>query len=285
MPLLLRLVRRAASRARVASASFLARYHRVQTVDGFEAASVLRDGLEVLRLSKKERTRDGGREIEVCACADVLLVDERKHEVLKNLVSRRLQFVDLERKSWPLCVRPVDQCLRCEVAILGVRWLRRHGCRRVSGPYRVPISYCHLNASGRQQLRKIHKLFYGKSRLCNAIYLGMSHHLFILSPSDSPIYALAHQSTKPAPSTSYPLASNLPSWSASAFAGTLSALSGATSPAYAQAGGSGHGPGAQTRGGGQQDRHVIQMIANASLDVVEDVMRRESGMYVLSLLL
>lgn len=118
-----------------------------------------------------------------------------------------------------------------------------------------------------------------------AIYLGMSHHLFILSPSDSPIYALAHQSTKPAPSTSYPLASNLPSWSASAFAGTLSALSGATSPAYAQAGGSGHGSGAQTRGGGQQDRHVIQMIANASLDVVEDVMRRESGMYVLSLLL
>lgn len=96
----------------------MARYHRVQTVDGFEAASVLRDGLEVLRLSKKERTRDGGREIEVCACADVLLADERKHEVLKNFVSRRLQFVDLERKSWPLCVRPVDQCLRCEVAIL-----------------------------------------------------------------------------------------------------------------------------------------------------------------------
>jgi hypothetical protein len=30
--------------------------------------------------------------------------------------------------------------------------------------------------------------------------------------------------------------------------------------------------------GGGQDRHVIQMIANASLDVIEDVMRKESAM-------
>ena len=109
----------------------------------------------------------------------------------------------------------------------------------------------------------------------------MSHHLFILSPSDSPIYALAHQTTKPVPSTPYPLASNLPSWSTSAFAGRFSALSGATSPAYAQGGG---GPGAGSRGVGQQDRHVIQMIANASLDVVEDVMRRESAMYVANIM-
>ena len=56
-------------------------------------------------------------------------------------------------------------------------------------------------------------------------------------------------------------------------------MSGATSPAYAQGGG---GPGAGSRGVGQQDRHVIQMIANASLDVVEDVMRRESAMYVVN---
>ena len=27
--------------------------------------------------------------------------------------------------------------------------------------------------------------------------------------------------------------------------------------------------------GGGKDRHVIQMIANASLDVIEDVMRKE----------
>lgn len=31
--------------------------------------------------------------------------------------------------------------------------------------------------------------------------------------------------------------------------------------------------------GGGQDRHVIQMIANASLDSIEDVMRRENAMY------
>lgn len=31
--------------------------------------------------------------------------------------------------------------------------------------------------------------------------------------------------------------------------------------------------------GGGQDRHVIQMIANASLDSIEEVMRRENAMY------
>ena len=34
--------------------------------------------------------------------------------------------------------------------------------------------------------------------------------------------------------------------------------------------------------GGGQDRHVIQMIANASLDAVEEVMRRENTMYLKS---
>ena len=33
--------------------------------------------------------------------------------------------------------------------------------------------------------------------------------------------------------------------------------------------------------GGGQDRHVIQMIANASLDVIEDVMRKENTMSVI----
>ena len=32
--------------------------------------------------------------------------------------------------------------------------------------------------------------------------------------------------------------------------------------------------------GGGKDRHVIQMIANASLDIVEDVMRKDNAMYV-----
>ena len=36
--------------------------------------------------------------------------------------------------------------------------------------------------------------------------------------------------------------------------------------------------GGGVRMGGGQDRHVIQMIANASLDVIEDVVRRDNGM-------
>lgn len=103
----------------------------------------------------------------------------------------------------------------------------------------------------------------------------MSHHLFLLSPSDTPLYELTHQSSKPVQTATSPLASNLPSWSTSAFAGTLTALSGASSAtqqSYGQSGG--------VRMGGGKDRHVIQMIANASLDVIEDVMRKENLMCV-----
>ncbi|KAF8559031.1 Sedlin [Imleria badia] len=105
----------------------------------------------------------------------------------------------------------------------------------------------------------------------------MSHHLFLLSPSDTPIYSLTHYSNKPAQTTSYPLSSNLPSWSTSAFAGTLTALSGASSATQSH-----HVQGGGARMGGGQDRHVIQMIANASLDAIEDVMRKESAMYLRS---
>ncbi|KIK08581.1 hypothetical protein K443DRAFT_85203 [Laccaria amethystina LaAM-08-1] len=103
----------------------------------------------------------------------------------------------------------------------------------------------------------------------------MSHHLFLLSPSDTPIYSLTHHSTKPVPSSSSPLASNLPTWSTSAFAGTLTALSGASSATQ-------HTTGGGVRMGGGQDRHVIQMIANASLDAIEDTMRKENTMYLKS---
>ncbi|KAF4574772.1 Trafficking protein particle complex subunit 2 [Pleurotus pulmonarius] len=103
----------------------------------------------------------------------------------------------------------------------------------------------------------------------------MSHHLFIVSPSDSPLYSLAHYSTKPTNSVASPLSANLPSWSTSAFAGTLTALSGASSVTH-------HTSGGGVRMGGGQDRHVIQMIANASLDVIEDVMRKENVMYLKS---
>ena len=105
---------------------------------------------------------------------------------------------------------------------------------------------------------------------------SMSHHLFLLSPSDTPLYSLTHYSTKPAPTTGSALSNNLPTWSTSAFAGTLTALSGASSATQSH-----HAQGGGARMGGGQDRHVIQMIANASLDVVEEVMRKDGAMYII----
>jgi trafficking protein particle complex subunit 2 len=102
----------------------------------------------------------------------------------------------------------------------------------------------------------------------------MSHHLFLLSPSDTPLYSLTHLSKKPVPSVSSPLSANLPNWSTSAFAGTLTALSGASNVTQTQ----GQGAGAGVKIGAGQDRHVIQMIANASLDVIEEVVRKEPAM-------
>ena len=101
---------------------------------------------------------------------------------------------------------------------------------------------------------------------------NMSHHLFLLSPSDTPLYSLTHFSAKASQAVPSPLSANLPGWSTSAFAGTLTALSGASSVVQTNTQGGG------VRMGGGQDRHVIQMIANASLDVVEDVARRDNGM-------
>jgi len=108
---------------------------------------------------------------------------------------------------------------------------------------------------------------------------AMSHHIFVLSPTDTPLYSLTHYSSKPAQSAGSTLSSNLPSWSTSAFAGTLTALSGASSATQVH-----HtsGGGGGVRVGGGQDRHVIQMIANASLDAIEEVMRRENTMYLKS---
>jgi hypothetical protein len=100
---------------------------------------------------------------------------------------------------------------------------------------------------------------------------AMSHHLFLLSPSDTPLYSLTHYSAKPTGASASALSANLPTWSTSAFAGTLTALSGAASAPQPSAQGA-------VRIGAGQDRHVIQMIANASLDVVEEVMRKDSAM-------
>ncbi|KAG8897102.1 hypothetical protein FRB99_008456 [Tulasnella sp. 403] len=110
----------------------------------------------------------------------------------------------------------------------------------------------------------------------------MSHHLFLLSPSDTPLYQLTHHSTRPTQNTASALSSNLPSWSTSAFAGTVAALSGASSVSpnvSAQAGGGKSGVGPI---GGGQDRHVVQMIANASLDVIEEAMKLNGAMYLKS---
>lgn len=105
----------------------------------------------------------------------------------------------------------------------------------------------------------------------------MSHHLFLLSPADSPLYSLTYHSTKAAATQPLPLSSNLPAWSTSAFSGTLTALSGATGvPQIGHPGGSG-----QKQIGSGIDRAVVQMIANASLDVVEEAMRTNNAMCVL----
>lgn len=97
-------------------------------------------------------------------------------------------------------------------------------------------------------------------------------HLFILTPTDTPIYSMEHQSNRSVPNTASALSSNLPSWSTSAFAGTLTALSGAASAMQAQ-----HAP---MKASERPDGHVVQMIANASLDVIEEVMRRDGAMLV-----
>lgn len=128
--------------------------------------------------------------------------------------------------------------------------------------YRATRSACRINLGS---------ALVSYSRLTNI----MSHHLFLLSPSDTPLYSLTHYSTKPVPSTGSALSNNLPTWSTSAFAGTLTALSGASSATQSH-----HAQGGSARMGGGQDRHVIQMIANASLDVVEEVMRKDNAMWV-----
>ena len=102
----------------------------------------------------------------------------------------------------------------------------------------------------------------------------MSHHLFIVSPSDVPIYNLTHQSTKAPGPQPHPSSSNLPTWSTTPFASTFTSLTGASS------GNQPGGGGGAARVGGGQDRHVVQMIAHASLDVIESVMRTNNGMCV-----
>ncbi|KZO89882.1 transport protein particle complex subunit [Calocera viscosa TUFC12733] len=99
----------------------------------------------------------------------------------------------------------------------------------------------------------------------------MSYHLFIINPFDTPLYSLTYLSTRPVSGPTSTLASQLPSWSTSAFSGTVAALSGATSVKP---------PGPPGTAQGKEDRHVVMMIANASLDAIEDVQRTNGSMYL-----
>jgi hypothetical protein len=69
-----------------------------------------------------------------------------------------------------------------------------------------------------------------------------------VSPTDTPLYGLTHYSSKPAQSTGSSISSNLPSRSTSAFAGTLTALSGASSATQVHH--TGGGGGVRVGGGG-----------------------------------
>ena len=101
----------------------------------------------------------------------------------------------------------------------------------------------------------------------------MSHHLFLVSPTDTALYSLAHLSGRPAAGGALNISSNLPNWSTSAYAGTVAALSGATAASASV-------PSKSTPAvvGAGQDRHVVQMIANASLDVIDETVKFNPAM-------
>ncbi|KAL7419072.1 TRAPP subunit [Cryptotrichosporon argae] len=132
----------------------------------------------------------------------------------------------------------------------------------------------------------------------------MSFYLALVSPLDSPLYELSFPSSKPAQaSSSSSSASAFPSWSTFTGAngsdlslspdrpGFLSAATpGAAGQGSASAGlgglngaGSGVGAGAGAGGGqgaGLGDRHLLQMIAHASLDAVEEVREGTGSLYL-----
>jgi len=97
----------------------------------------------------------------------------------------------------------------------------------------------------------------------------------LLSPTDTPLYSLTHLSNRPVAGNALNISSNLPNWSTSAFAGTVTALSGASAVSASI-------PGKSTPAvvGAGQDRHVVQMIANASLDVIDETVRLNPAMYL-----
>jgi hypothetical protein len=96
----------------------------------------------------------------------------------------------------------------------------------------------------------------------------MSFYLVLVSPLDTPLFELSFQTSRPIPSTPQQPSSSYPSWStfASSSGADLTGSKGAVANATGQAMG---------------DRHLMQMVAHAALDVVEEVMVGTGSMYVL----
>lgn len=104
---------------------------------------------------------------------------------------------------------------------------------------------------------------------------GMSFYLAIVSPLDSPLFELSFQSARPTSTNAS--TSSFPSWSSF----TSDEAASMRQPISAGGGGngiSGGGPG----GGPLSERHMLQMIAHASLDSVEEVMEGTGNLYLKS---
>ncbi len=118
----------------------------------------------------------------------------------------------------------------------------------------------------------------------------MSYYLAVVSPLDSPLYEAQFATAKPTTAATNPSSSTgFPSWStlAGAVAATSNSSTGPTSTALGSAALrpmptrdsfpaallGGNNVNGKTGGtGSNSERHVLQMIAHSSLDVVEDLM-------------
>ncbi|KAL1407027.1 TRAPP subunit [Vanrija albida] len=86
----------------------------------------------------------------------------------------------------------------------------------------------------------------------------MAFYLAIVSPLDTPLFELQFASSKPAPPSSA-ASGSFPSWS------TFSNGDGAAAPAQQAA---------------QGEKHVLQMVAHAALDAVEEVSEGTASLYL-----
>ncbi|GAA5917060.1 hypothetical protein JCM6882_001917 [Rhodosporidiobolus microsporus] len=109
----------------------------------------------------------------------------------------------------------------------------------------------------------------------------MSYYLVLVGTLDNPLYESFLTSSKSAPSATAAAASPSIPTSFSIF-GALPASS-TPQPGSAQLGGAGAGGVGYGNKAGPNGRHVMQLVAHASLDVVEDVQWTNGGMYLKSI--